>query len=192
MKFNMDSLFNNLAANQQSKARRPNRPRPPARRQASNELANVIIRAAKQSTQRPSGLIIPRKPGGLMSAQYPVHGARLSSNFGPRVHPVSGGYSNHTGIDFAIGGGSPVYAPVGGIVDRSAWDNVYGNQIIMEHGRHQQTMYGHLDKSIVKPGQRVNQGDVIGYVGSTGLSTGPHLHWETWINGRPVNPMKFL
>lgn len=133
-----------------------------------------------------------RGPGanGLI---MPVKGARATSNFGPRTHPITGGHSDHTGIDFGVGLGTPIRAVTNGIVREAIrGDSIYGNKIVLGHGRNFQTMYGHMDDYRVKPGQRVKKGQIIGWVGSTGLSTGPHLHFETWRNGSPVNPMKFL
>jgi hypothetical protein len=97
-------------------------------------------------------------------------------------------------MDFAVGEGTPIYAPRGGLVEElNLGDSIYGNQIVMRHGPQLQTMYGHMSRPAdIEPGQRVKRGDVIGYVGSTGLSTGPHLHWETWKNGNPIDPNRLL
>lgn len=124
----------------------------------------------------------------------PVREASVSSNYGPRVHPITGRSSSHTGMDFAAGMGTPIYAPRGGLVEElNLGDSIYGNQLIMRHGPKLQTMYGHMERPAdIEPGQRVKRGDVIGYVGSTGLSTGPHLHWETWKNGNPIDPNTVL
>lgn len=115
-----------------------------------------------------------------------------AGDFGPRVHPSHGRYSNHTGIDMSNPQGTPIRAVAGGFVVTAGWDNIYGNQIILDHGQQQQSMYGHTAQMLVEPGQRVKRGQVIGYVGSTGLSTGPHLHFETWEDGTPVDPFKYL
>lgn len=132
---------------------------------------------------------------GRIGLSVPVDGDWSASSFsdggdfGPRRHPVHGGYSNHTGLDFSVAGGSPIYAPKSGLIDEvNLGDSIYGNQVIMRHGPKLQTMYGHMAEAAVKPGQKVRRGDVIGYVGSTGLSTGNHLHWETWRNGTPFDP----
>ncbi len=118
--------------------------------------------------------------------------ANFTSSFGPRVHPVHGGASNHTGIDMAAAGGTPILASSDGVVTSAGDAGAYGNQVILDHGSAKSTMYGHMQGFNVEPGQTVKKGDVIGYVGTTGLSTGNHLHWETWENGTPVNPMTFL
>lgn len=135
---------------------------------------------------------------GLNRVISPIVGidpSSYTSSFGPRRHPVHGGYSNHTGIDLSSPMGTPIVAPANAVLARlRAGDSVYGNQIILGHGNEQETMYGHLASFApgLKPGSKVRRGDVIGYVGSTGLSTGPHLHWETWNGGQPTNPLTFL
>lgn len=124
---------------------------------------------------------------------YPLKGDfRQSSKFGPRTHPVHGRQSNHTGIDWAAPPGTPIYAPGEGVVRTSDFNKIYGNRTILDFGGGLSSMFGHQSKSIVKPGQRVKAGQIIGYVGSTGLSTGPHLHFETWVNNKPVNPLSWF
>lgn len=123
---------------------------------------------------------------------FPVKNYRLSSKFGPRTNPVTGKHGNHTGMDFATGSGSPIYAVADGTVKSSLFDRIYGNQTILDFGGGVSSMYGHQSKSIVKPGQKVKKGQIIGYVGSTGRSTGPHLHFETWVNNKPVNPLSWF
>lgn len=123
---------------------------------------------------------------GLM--RTPVDGARMSSGFGMRFHPILNFSRLHAGVDFAAGTGTPVLASAGGRVVRSGWGGGYGNVVMIDHGRGVMTRYAHLSKLLARPGQRVEQGEVVGRVGSTGLSTGPHLHYEVWLNGRPVDP----
>ncbi|WP_448583040.1 M23 family metallopeptidase [Thermaurantiacus sp.] len=118
----------------------------------------------------------------------PVEGARLSSNFGMRFHPILGYSRMHQGIDFAAPTGTPVLASAGGRVIAAGWSGGYGNLIAVQHGRNMVTRYAHLSRIHVRVGDTVSQGQRIGAVGSTGLSTGPHLHYEVWVNGRPVNP----
>lgn len=133
---------------------------------------------------------------GLRDMILPLSGfdpSNITSNYGPRTHPITGRASNHTGMDLSGALGTPILAAANGMVMGAVQgDPVYGNQIILGHGRNKNTMYGHMDKFNVKEGQKVRAGDVIGYVGSTGMSTGPHLHWETWAKGQSVNPMVFL
>lgn len=121
----------------------------------------------------------------------PINGARISSNFGNRRHPISGYTRLHRGTDFAAPTGTPIYAAGSGTVLRASWNGGYGNYIRLRHPRGYETAYAHLSRyaSGLRAGQRVSQGQVIGYVGTTGASTGPHLHYEVWVNGQAVNPM---
>ena len=123
---------------------------------------------------------------GLM--RTPVEGARLSSGFGMRFHPILGFSRMHQGVDFAAATGTPVLASAAGRVIQSGWAGGYGNVIHIDHGKGLVTRYAHLSRLIAKTGQAVGQGQRVGLVGSTGLSTGPHLHYEVWQNGRPVDP----
>ena len=118
----------------------------------------------------------------------PVAGARLSSGFGMRFHPVLGYSRMHQGVDFAAGKGTPIQASASGTVVMAGWGGGYGNVVIMDHGRGLRTRYSHMHKIGVRNGQQVAQGQTIGQVGSTGLSTGPHLHYEVWQNGKVVDP----
>ena len=121
----------------------------------------------------------------------PINGARISSNFGKRKHPISGYTRLHKGTDFAAPTGTPVYAAGNGTVQRASRNGGYGNYIKIKHTRGYETAYAHLSKYAkgIKAGKKVKQGDVIGYVGSTGASTGPHLHYEVYVDGKPVNVM---
>ncbi len=118
----------------------------------------------------------------------PVEGARRSSGFGMRFHPILGYSRMHQGIDFAAPSGTPVLASAAGKVVMAGWSGGYGNVIALQHGRNMVTRYAHLSRISVKVGDTVAQGQRIGAVGSTGLSTGPHLHYEVWVDGKPVNP----
>ncbi|MEZ5998024.1 MAG: M23 family metallopeptidase [Hyphomonas sp.] len=122
----------------------------------------------------------------------PINGARLSSPFGTRKHPISGYTRLHKGTDFAAPTGTPVYAAGNGTVEWAARKGGYGNYIVLRHANGYKTAYGHLSRYAkgLKSGKRVRQGEIIGYVGSTGASTGPHLHYEVYIKGTPVNAMK--
>ena len=123
---------------------------------------------------------------GLM--RTPVDGARLSSGFGLRLHPILGFSRLHRGLDFAAPTGTPVLASASGRVIRAGWAGGYGQTVDIDHGRGIVTRYAHLSRMDVRPGQQVAQGQRIGAVGSTGLSTGPHLHYEVIRNGEPVDP----
>jgi murein DD-endopeptidase MepM/ murein hydrolase activator NlpD len=121
----------------------------------------------------------------------PIDGARLSSSFGMRKHPILGYTRMHKGIDFAAPQGTPIYAAGSGIVDEAGQKNGYGNYIRIRHNQDIQTAYAHMSRfgQGMRKGARVSQGDVIGYVGSTGQSSAPHLHYEIVKNGAQVNPL---
>ena len=123
---------------------------------------------------------------GLMS---PVAG-RITSGFGYRLHPILRFARMHAGIDFGASWGSPVVAAAEGVVVGSGWSGGYGRQVQVAHGSGIVTTYSHMSGIAASLGQTVRQGQVIGYVGSTGLSTGPHLHFEVRMNGRAVDPMQ--
>jgi murein DD-endopeptidase MepM/ murein hydrolase activator NlpD len=151
----------------------------------SNKIESRL--AALTTTQRSSGRYVPF--GGRFIA--PTSGRR-SSGFGMRRHPVLGSTRMHNGIDIAAPTGTPIRASASGTVVSASSMRGYGNTVIIDHGGGFSTLYGHCSRLFVRAGQRVNQGDRIAAVGSTGLSTGPHLHFEIRINGRPVNPASYL
>jgi murein DD-endopeptidase MepM/ murein hydrolase activator NlpD len=119
--------------------------------------------------------------------QRPVPGV-VSSNFGPRMHPILGYTRMHKGLDFRAGYGTPILAAASGRVVRAGWAGGYGQQVRIDHGGPYATSYSHMSRMAVAWGQYVRQGQVIGYVGSTGLATGPHLHYELYYNGQQINP----
>lgn len=121
----------------------------------------------------------------------PVDGARISSNFGMRKHPILGYSKMHKGVDFAVPTGTPIYAAGDGVVEMAGWNGGYGNYVRIKHNGTYKTAYAHMSKigKGVSKGSRVRQGEVIGYVGSTGQSTGPHLHYEVLIDNKQVNPL---
>ena len=122
----------------------------------------------------------------------PINGARLSSSFGKRKHPILGYNKMHLGTDFAAPKGTPIMASGDGIITRAQWCGGGGNCVKIKHNSMYQTVYAHLSKfgNGIKKGVRVKQGQIIGYVGSTGLSTGPHLHYEVIRNGKKINSQK--
>jgi murein DD-endopeptidase MepM/ murein hydrolase activator NlpD len=120
----------------------------------------------------------------------PIDGARLSSGFGTRRHPILGYQKAHKGVDFAASRGTPIMAAGDGVVERAGPYGSFGNYVRIRHAQGYKTAYAHMNaiKKGVRTGARVRQGDVIGYVGSTGRSTGPHLHYEVHLKDKPVNP----
>lgn len=122
----------------------------------------------------------------------PVEIVTVNSGFGVRSDPFRGGRAMHAGVDMPGPVGTPIYATADGRVGRAGWYGGYGNLVELEHGRGIQTRYGHLSSILVAPGTRVKRGQLIGLMGSTGRSTGSHLHYEVRIEGRAVNPIPFL
>jgi murein DD-endopeptidase MepM/ murein hydrolase activator NlpD len=122
----------------------------------------------------------------------PINGARLSSSFGMRKHPIDGFNKMHRGTDFAAPKGTPIMASGNGIIKKAGWCGGGGNCVKIKHNSTYETIYGHMSKFArgIKNGVRVKQGQIIGYVGSTGKSTGPHLHYEVIVNGKKVNSQK--
>ena len=121
----------------------------------------------------------------------PISGARLSSSYGMRKHPISGYNRMHKGVDFAARTGTPIIAAGSGVIMKSGWLGSYGRYVKIRHNSTYSTAYAHMSRIAngITPGARVAQGEVIGYVGSSGRSTGPHLHYEIIVNNRKVNPM---
>jgi len=120
----------------------------------------------------------------------PVEG-RLSSEFGMRLHPRYGGMKFHSGIDLNAPRGTPIHATADGIISFAGWSNGNGNIVVIEHGHGFSTVYAHNTKNQVQVGQTVKRGQEIATTGSTGVTTGPHVHYEIWKNGKCVNPLSF-
>ncbi|MEM9500634.1 MAG: M23 family metallopeptidase [Pseudomonadota bacterium] len=125
-------------------------------------------------------------------SRMPVDGARMSSGYGMRNHPILRKRRRHNGVDLAAPTGTPVYATADGVIERADWFSSYGLYISIDHGADLETRYAHLSKLAVAAGERVRKGDLIGYVGSTGRSTGPHLHYEVRVSGLAVNPIPYM
>jgi murein DD-endopeptidase MepM/ murein hydrolase activator NlpD len=126
-------------------------------------------------------------------SDVPVRNASFTSSFGVRSDPFGRGAAMHAGIDLAGPVGTPIYATADGTVSQASWHNGgYGNLVRLDHGRGIETRYGHLSSMTVRPGERVRRGQLIGRMGSTGRSTGSHLHYEVRIDGRAVNPVPFM
>jgi murein DD-endopeptidase MepM/ murein hydrolase activator NlpD len=118
----------------------------------------------------------------------PVDGARITSGFGMRMHPLLGYTRMHQGVDFGVPEGSPVFAAGDGVVEQAGWNGGYGRWVKLRHIGRWETGYAHLSAWAVRPGQYVRQGQVIAYSGSTGESTGPHLHYEVIRDGQKIDP----
>jgi murein DD-endopeptidase MepM/ murein hydrolase activator NlpD len=125
-------------------------------------------------------------------SRMPLDEATLTSGYGMRNHPVLGGRREHKGVDLAQPAGTPVYATADGMVSRAEPFSSYGNYIQIEHGGELQTRYAHLSGYAVAAGQQVTKGQLIGFVGSTGRSTGPHLHYEVRVAGEAVDPRPYM
>lgn len=159
---------------------------------ASLTLSGVVLRLYRYEFSDGSAEWFTPKGDSVKKTllRTPVDGARLTSGFGPRNHPILGYTSKHMGVDFGAPTGTPIMAAGDGVVERADWFGGYGNYVRIRHNSEIATAYGHMVRFApgVKPGTRVRQGQIIGYVGSTGMSTGPHLHYEVHVGGRPVNP----
>lgn len=139
---------------------------------------------ASQRTTASTSVAVP--------SRTPIDSYRTSSNYGMRTHPVLGGLRGHKGIDMSAPTGTPIYATADGVVSKAEWFSSYGNFIAIGHGGELETRFGHLSRIAVSAGQRVSKGDLIGYVGSTGRSTGPHLHYEVRVAGQAVDPSPYM
>ena len=147
---------------------------------------NVFIPGAKLDNET-----LRRSMGEVFS--WPITASwRLTSRFGRRADPFTGVASNHSGIDMACPTGTPIKAAMSGSVVVAGYSNIYGNYVIVKHIDGYQTLYGHMSKITTKKGQYVAQGEQIGLVGSTGYSTGPHLHFSVYKNGKLVDPLTVL
>lgn len=164
----------------------------------ANTLNNISARVAYQvDSYQDIEKLINNQENKLASipAIQPVSNkdlTRVASGFGYRIHPIYGIPKMHNGLDFSSTQGTPIYATGDGIVKNADFGNGFGNNVVINHGYGYETLYGHMVRIKVRQGQRVKRGEVIGWVGSTGASTGPHCHYEVHINGRPVNPVYFF
>ena len=140
------------------------------------------------------GVALPAPVATTVSipSRMPLAQAALTSDYGMRTHPVLGGRRAHKGIDLAAPTGTPIYATADGLVSRADHFSSYGLYVQIEHGADLETRYAHMSRIAVAAGERVSKGDIIGYVGSTGRSTGPHLHYEVRVDGEAVNPVPYM
>ena len=168
-----------------------------ARDRAARAAAQARAARRAAASRSSSGAGESSSGGGLTSDGYlsAPSGGYVSSEFGMRFHPILAYWRLHAGIDFAVGCGTPVRAPDNGRVVSAGWAGGYGNRIVVDHGlvgdTGLATSFNHLERIVVSGGS-VNRGDLIGYVGTTGTSTGCHLHFETFEDGMPVNPRRWL
>lgn len=153
---------------------------------AADAEGRAVSIVSQAPAWRPAG-----RAGAYRTAGRPVRLGRamLTSGFGLRYHPVYGGERFHQGIDLAAPWGAPVYSPGEGVVSAAGWHGGYGLLVALNHSRGMQTRYGHMSRLSVSPGQYVRKGELLGYIGSTGVSTGPHLHYEVRLNGVALNPL---
>jgi murein DD-endopeptidase MepM/ murein hydrolase activator NlpD len=149
--------------------------------------AQIAAAAASRGNPTPQAA----SGGGNGRFILPANGP-ITSGFGPRNHPISGGSRMHNGVDIGASSGTPIHAAADGTVVMAGSNGGYGNWTLIDHGGGLATGYGHQSSIGVRVGQHVSRGDVIGRVGSTGASTGPHLHWEVRVNGNSVNPMGWI
>lgn len=166
-----------------------------------SDVAPLAVSRAVDLEGRPLALIVrpgpqPQLNGGNFwagsagrSLFLSASNRRITSGYGLRWDPLGVGWRSHAGVDLAVAYGSPVVASGNGTVSAARWQGGYGLLVALDHGGGVQTRYGHLSRLSVQEGQVVAKGDVIGYVGSTGRSTGPHLHYELREQGRPINPV---
>jgi len=150
------------------------------------------IKAAMETTGEIKDYLSKQKDTYLSTPKgWPVEG-HMTSPFGNRKNPVSGQAEFHSGVDLAAEPGKSVRATADGIVIFAGWSGTNGNLVVLQHGFSFSTLYAHNKILAVKVGQKVKRGDVISYLGSTGNSTGPHVHYEVWSSGKPANPDKYL
>ena len=128
----------------------------------------------------------------MVPTEQPVSGVRVGSPFGFRIDPITGRSALHTGLDFPADTGTPILAAAGGVVVVQEYHSAYGNMVEIDHGNNLITRYAHASAVHVKKGDIVKRGQKIAEVGSTGRSTGPHLHFEVWVSGVPQDPKRFL
>lgn len=192
---NADKLKQLIAEAEAAEARRKEAEATKAAQAAAAAAAAAASKANSSSSSSSSG---STSSGGQTIASgsgklsHPIPGAYITSGFGNRVAPTAGATSRHDGIDYGASTGTPVYASDSGTVITAQYNSARGNYIVINHGNGMQTWYQHLSAMYVSVGQTVSRGQNIGAVGSTGVVTGPHLHFEVHVNGTPVNPLNYL
>jgi len=160
--------------------------------QSIDRLDAVTGTQADWLTVIESRLFDQKMQRSLVPTEEPVEGGRIGSQFGFRIDPITGRRAMHTGLDFPADTGTPILAAAGGVVVVQEYHLAYGNMVEIDHGNDLITRYAHASKVHVKKGDIVRRGQHIADVGSTGRSTGPHLHFEVWVSGVPQDPKRFL
>lgn len=172
-----------------------------AEQQAETDVANMVIALEKQRQAEAAAAAAAAGGGGggsggaVMSGGsfiWPASSNYITSRFGLRIHPITGQQKSHTGIDIGAGAGTNVLAAAPGVVTMASWNGGYGNCVMIDHGNGYQTLYAHMSSITVANGAAVSAGTVVGLVGSTGVSTGPHLHFEIFASGSRVDPEQFF
>ena len=190
---NADKLKQLIAAAEAAEARRKEAEATAAAQAAQAAAAAQASASSGTSSSGGSGNTSSNaSASGTGSLTHPVPGAAITSGFGGRVAPTAGATTGHDGIDYGAGYGAAVYAADSGTVITAQYNSARGNYIVVNHGNGMQTWYQHLSSMSVTVGQTVARGQVIGNVGTTGISTGPHLHFEVHVGGVPVNPLNYL
>ncbi|WP_296828934.1 murein hydrolase activator EnvC [uncultured Megasphaera sp.] len=161
------------------------------RQRAADRAAQAAAAAAQASSGSGGGSDYYQPVSGSGALIWPVNGV-VTSPYGYRTHPIFGTTIYHSGMDIGVDYGTPVHAADGGVVVEAGWISGYGYAVIIDHGNGLSTLYGHNQELAVSEGQSVSQGQVIAYAGSTGNSTGPHVHFEVRANGDPVDPSAYL
>ena len=186
---NADKLKQLIAEAEAAEARRKEAEATAAAQAAAAAAASSASSSSSNSSGSSSSGASASGSGVLA---HPVPGASITSGFGGRVAPTAGATSSHDGIDYGAGYGATVYAADSGTVITAQYNSARGNYIVINHGNGMQTWYQHLSVMNVSVGQTVAKGQAIGAVGTTGISTGPHLHFEVHVGGVPVNPLNYL
>ena len=149
-------------------------------------------RLSQENARTPAGASNPSQVSGMFISPLPLGSCWVTDSFGYRIHPIYGYYGMHAGVDLAANLGTPVYAIAGGSILVANWSEANGYYVTVGHGNGWSSVYCHLDSFCVRINQSVKQGDLLGYVGSTGWATGPHLHFEIHEGGAAVNPMNYI
>lgn len=159
---------------------------------ALDELEQVTGKRADVMTVIESRLFDQKIKKMMMPTQHPVAGGSMGSSYGWRIDPITGGSALHTGLDFQADQGTSIFAAAAGVVVSQEFHSAYGNMIEIDHGNNLSTLYAHASRTFVKKGDLTKRGQKIAEVGTTGRSTGPHLHFEVLVQGVPQDPQKFL